>query len=218
MFKYLALAVTFAFAPISSFAAQFVEGQHYTQISNNMVPSEPKVTEFFSFYCHNCFNMESQYLPEIKKGLDKRVAFDSKHVDFMNSDLGTEVMRSLAVIHELDNKEALKMAMFGAIQGKDNNAGHDHSAAGHEHKSLINSRDDIKKVFAEFGVDAKQYDDVADSAATDKKLSLWRQQQVMYAVQSVPAFIVNDKYAINLNEMRTLDDIIGLINYLALEK
>ena len=162
--------------------------------------------------------MESQYLPEIKKGLDKQITFDSKHVDFMNSDLGTEVMRSLAVIHELDNKEALKIAMFGAIQGKDNNAGHDHNAAGHEHKSLINNRDDIKKVFAELGVDAKQYDTLADSVETDKKLSLWRQQQEMYAVQSVPAFIVNDKYAINLNEMRTLDDIIGLINYLALQK
>lgn len=218
MFKFLALAVTLAIAPLTSFAAQYVEGTHYTQISNNMVPTEPKVTEFFSFYCHNCFNMESQYLPEIKKGLDKRVTFDSKHVDFMNSDLGTEVMRSLAVIHELDNKEALKIAMFGAIQGKDNNAGHDHSAAGHEHKSLINNRDDIKKVFAELGVDANQYDTLADSAETDKKLGLWREQQEMYAVQSVPAFIVNDKYAINLNEMRTLDDIIGLINYLALQK
>ncbi|GGQ26923.1 thiol:disulfide interchange protein DsbA/DsbL [Shewanella litoralis] len=218
MFKYLALAVTLMVTPLTSFAAPFVEGTHYTQISNNMVPTEPKVTEFFSFYCHNCFNMESQYLPEIKKGLDKRVAFDSKHVDFMNSDLGTEVMRSLAVIHELDNKEALKIAMFSAIQGKDNNAGHDHNAAGHEHKSLINSRDDIKKVFAELGVDAKQYDTLADSTETDQKLALWRQQQDMYAVQSVPAFIVNDKYAINLNEMRSLDDIIGLINYLALKQ
>ena len=218
MKKVLLMAAALLLAPMAAMAADYKEGVHYTVINEGPESAKPEITEFFSFYCHNCFNMESQYLPEIKKGLDKRVAFDSKHVDFMNSDLGTEVMRSLAVIHELDNKEALKMAMFGAIQGKDNQAGHDHSAAGHEHKSLINSRDDIKKVFAEFGVDAKQYDDVADSAATDKKLSLWRQQQVMYAVQSVPAFIVNDKYAINLNEMRTLDDIIGLINYLALEK
>ena len=47
MFKYLALAVTLAVAPITSLATQFVEGTHYTQISNNMVPTEPKVTEFF---------------------------------------------------------------------------------------------------------------------------------------------------------------------------
>ncbi|MBB1363536.1 thiol:disulfide interchange protein DsbA/DsbL [Shewanella sp. SR44-4] len=218
MIKYFAIVLTLITASFSTFATPFVEGKHYTQISNNMVPSEPKVTEFFSFYCHNCFNMESQYLPEIKAGLDKKIAFDSKHVDFMNSDLGTEVMRALAVIHELDNKEALKIAMFGAIQGKDNTGGHDHAAAGHEHQSQINNRDDIKNVFAQFGVDAEQYDTVANSADTNKKLTMWRQQQVSYAVQSVPAFIVNDKYAINLNEMRSLDDIIGVINYLALKQ
>lgn len=126
MFKHLALAVTLAIAPLSTFAAQFVEGKHYTQISNKMVPSEPKVTEFFSFYCHNCFNMETKYLPEIKAGLDKQVTFDTKHVDFMNSDIGTEVMRALAVIHTFDNQEALKVAMFGAIQGEGNDSGHDY--------------------------------------------------------------------------------------------
>lgn len=226
MFKHFALAasvistliISFIIAPVNSFAAPFVEGKHYTQISNSMVPSEPKVTEFFSFYCHNCFNMETKYLPEIKAGLDKQVKFDTKHVDFMNSDLGTEVMRSLAVIHTQDNQEALKVAMFGAIQGDENDGGHDHSAHGDKHESQVNSRDDIKKVFAKFGIDAAKYDELADSTDTDKKLSLWRQQQVIYRVQSVPTFIVNDKYAINMDEMRTLDDLINVMNYLALQK
>ena len=218
MFKHLALAVTLAIAPLSTFAAQFIEGKHYTQISNKMVPSEPKVTEFFSFYCHNCFNMETKYLPEIKAGLDKQVTFDTKHVDFMNSDIGTEVMRALAVIHTFDNQEALKVAMFGAIQGEGNDSGHDHSAPGHEHAPEINSRDDIKKVFAKFDIDGAKYDALADSPETEKKLSLWRQQQVMFRIQSVPTFIVNDKYAINMNEMRTLDDLVNVMNYLALKK
>ncbi|QIR15460.1 thiol:disulfide interchange protein DsbA/DsbL [Shewanella aestuarii] len=217
MFKHLALAITLAVAPLSSFAAQFIEGKHYTQISNNMVPTEPKVTEFFSFYCHNCFNMETRYLPEIKAGLDKQINFDTKHVDFMNSEIGTEVMRSLAVIHEMDNKDELKIAMFNAIQGEADD-GHDHSAHGHSHEPQVTSRDDIKKVFAKFGLDGDAYDKLADSEATDKKLSLWRQQQVMYRVQSVPTFIVNDKYAVNMNEMRTLEDIIEVMNYLALKK
>jgi predicted DsbA family dithiol-disulfide isomerase len=218
MLKHLALAVTLLVAPISSFAAQFIEGQHYTQISNTMVPSEPKVTEFFSFYCHNCFNMENKYLPEIKAGLDKQVTFDTKHVDYMNSDLGSEVMRSLAVIHELDNQQDLQHAMFTAIQGEVSEEGHDHSAHGDEHKSQVNNRDDIKKVFAKFGVDAVQYDAFADSTDTDQKLDLWRKQQVLYRVQSVPTFIVNDKYSINMKEMRTLDDLIKIMNYLALKR
>ncbi|MFK3975560.1 thiol:disulfide interchange protein DsbA/DsbL [Shewanella vesiculosa] len=218
MIKHIVLALTLVTATFSTLAAPFVEGQHYTQISNNMVTSTPKVTEFFSFYCHNCFNMESQYLPDIKAGLDKNVAFETKHVDFMNSDLGTEVMRSLAVIHEIGQAEKLNHAMFAAIQGDKGANGHDHNAQGHQHQSQINSREDIKKVFSQFGVDSSTYDKLADSTDTDKKLSLWRQQQVMYKVQSVPTFIVNDKYAINMNEMHSLDDLINVMNYLALKK
>jgi hypothetical protein len=62
----------------------------------------------------------------------------------MNSDLGSEVMRSLAVIHELDNQQDLQHAMFTTIQGEVSGEGHDHSAHGDEHKSQVNNHDDIK--------------------------------------------------------------------------
>ena len=197
--------------------SKFVEGQHYTQISNAPASSEPKISEFFSFYCHNCYNMETQYLPEIKGNLNKDINFETKHVDFMNSEIGTEVMRSLAVIHEVGNAAVLNKAMFQAIQGEGGH--HDHSAPGHSHdEPEINNRDDIKKVFAAHGIDSAAYDKIADSQATNEKLALWRQQQVTFQVQSVPTFIVNDKYAINMGEMRTLGDLIEVMNYLALEK
>ncbi|NKF49593.1 thiol:disulfide interchange protein DsbA/DsbL [Shewanella sp. WXL01] len=217
MIKHIALALTLAVAPLSSFAAQFVEGKHYTQVSNRVAPSEPKVTEYFSFYCHSCYNMETKYLPFIKQHIDKKIAFENKHVDFMNSDLGTEVMRSLVVMNQTEHKHDLALKMFTAIQG-DASDGHDHGAHGHKHESEINSRDDIKKVFAEFGIDSAAYDKMADDAATDKALSQWRQEQVMYNVRSVPSFVVNDKYLINMNEMRSLEQIIDLMNYLALKK
>lgn len=218
MIKNFAIALTLIAASFSTLATPFVAGKHYTQISNNMVTSTPKVTEFFSFYCHNCFNMETKYLTEIKAGLDKNISFDTKHVDYMNSDLGTEVMRSLAVIHQIGQEEKLNHAMFAAIQGDEGAHGHDHNAEGDEHQSQINNRDDIKKVFSQFGIDAKTYDSLADGSTTDKKLALWRQQQNQFSVNSVPAFIVNDKYAINMSEIRTLGELIDLMNYLATAK
>ncbi|MCL1090648.1 thiol:disulfide interchange protein DsbA/DsbL [Shewanella profunda] len=218
MIKPLTLAVALILAPLSAFAANFTEGTHYTQISDKAPSSEPKLTEFFSFYCHNCFNMETNYLPDIKANLNKKVAFDSKHVDFMNSDIGTEVMRSLAVIQVVDNKDALTHAMFAAIQGEAGANGHDHSAPGHKHEPQINSRDDIKQIFAKFGIDGAKYDELADNKSTNEKLALWRSQQDQFKVESVPTFIVNDKYAVNLSSIKTLDELIGLINYLAVEK
>ncbi|MGL5393436.1 MAG: DsbA family protein, partial [Shewanella sp.] len=77
---------------------------------------------------------------------------------------------------------------------------------------------DIKQVFAKFGIDGAKYDELADSTTTNEKLALWRSQQQQFRVESVPAFIVNDKYAINLGSIKTLDELNGLINYLAMEK
>lgn len=219
MHKRLTLAATLAALPFCGFAADFVEGKHYVQVSDQAPSKSPKVTEFFSFYCHNCFNMEVMYLPAIKQGLKEGISFDTKHVDFMNSDIGTEVMRALAVIHGSDKQGELTHAMFAAIQGADGGQGHhDHSAPGHSHEPEINSRDDIKAVFAKFGIDGATYDKLADSKETDAKLALWRQQQQAFEVQSVPSFVVNDKYRVNLQEIRTLEELSALINYLATEK
>lgn len=218
MIKHIALALTLAVAPLSSFAAQFVEGKHFTQIAEK-ASAEPKLTEFFSFYCHNCYNMEKQYLGDIKANLNKQVTFDSKHVDFMNSEIGTEVMRSLAVMQELDAGDKMTHAMFAAIQGDEGAHGHnhDHDHSAHE-KPEINNRDDIKKVFADNGFDISKYDAIADSKAVNDKIDLWRVQQRQFQVQSVPAFVVNDKYAVNMSSIRTLGELIDLINYLAVER
>lgn len=219
MLKRLTLAATLTALPFCGLAADFVEGKHYVQVTDNAPSKTPKLTEFFSFYCHNCFNMEVMYLPAIKQGLKQGISFDTKHVDFMNSDIGTEVMRSLAVIQQKGNKPELVHAMFAAIQGADGGQGHhDHSAPGHKHEPEIQTSADIKAVFAKHGIDAAEYDKLAYSKDTDAKLALWRKEQQELMIQSVPSFVVNDKYKINLQEIRTLEELSELINYLATEK
>lgn len=153
---------------------------------------------------------------QIKANLHKQINFDTKHVDFMNSEIGTEVMRSLAVMQQLGVSEKMTPAMFAAIQGVDEADGepHDHSA----HKpSKINNRDDIKTVFSAQGIDTSNYDKIADSSEVTKQIDLWRSQQKSYRIQSVPSFVVNDKYLINMNQIRSLNELISLINYLAVE-
>lgn len=219
MIKKIALALTLAIAPLSSYAANFYEGTHYTEISDKAPSSQPKLTEFFSFYCHNCYAFESQYMPAIKPHLNKDIQFDTKHVEFQPSTMMTEVMRSLAVIQALSKDDVKKqgkmnLAMFNAIQGEPTDT-HDHGAPGDNHEPKIKNRDDIKKLFMQFGVSSDQYDKLADSKETNDKLALWRKQAREFRVQSVPAFIVNDKYMVNLGNIRNLGEMIDLINFLS---
>lgn len=221
MIKKAALALTLAVASLSSYATTFYEGKHYTEISDKAPSSEPKLTEFFSFYCHNCYAFETQYMPAIKPHLNKDIKFETKHVEFQRSDLMTEVMRALAVIHQVAGDDTKKMgemsvAMFNAVQGEGGE--HDHSVPGHTHETKINNRDDIKKVFMGFGVSATKYDELADSKVTDDKLALWRKQAREFRIQSVPSFIVNEKYMVNLGQIRNLGEMIDLINFLSTKK
>ncbi len=209
-----ALAVLMlAGASFAAHATDFVEGKHYTQVANKASDS-PKVTEYFSFYCPHCYNMSNKYLNFIKAKIDPSIKFDDAHVDFMNSSIGTEVMRSLAVMKTLGVEKELLPKMFAAIQG-DNAGAHDHS---HPHPTTINNRDDIKQVFASAGIDAAKYDEVADSSATTDTINRWRQEQNSYQVESIPTFIVNDKYRINMDEIRSVADLTELIDYLATKK
>ncbi|MDF0533207.1 DsbA family protein [Shewanella yunxiaonensis] len=208
MLKPILAAVVISVASLSAQAADFIEGKHYTQVADKG-SATPKVSEFFSFYCPHCYHMSQKYLPFIKANLKPGVTFESKHVDFMNSALGTEVMKSLAVMEQLGLESQLLPEMFKAIQGP---------TPGEQFKSTVNSRDDIKAVFAKAGVDAAKYDATADSSAVNDTIKLWRQQQNDFRIDSVPTFIVNDKYMINLSEMHSIKDLVDIINYLATEK
>lgn len=215
MIKKIALAITLTAASFSSIAADFIEGKHYVQISDKAPSAQPKLTEFFSFYCHNCSSMEMNYMADIKANINTNIQFDTKHVDYMRSEIGTEVMRSLAVIQALKVNKTMTKAMFKAIQGENAGHGHDHGAPGDDHSPKLNSRDDIKKVFAGHGIDISKYDELADSQATNAKLALWRAQQEEFSIDGVPAFVVNDKYKIDMSQVRSLGQLIELINFLS---
>lgn len=215
MIKKIALALTLTAASFSSIAADFIEGKHYVQISDKAPSTQPKLTEFFSFYCHNCSNMEMNYMADIKANINSNIQFDTKHVDYMRSDIGTEVMRSLAVIQALKVDKVMTKAMFKAIQGENAGHGHDHGAPGDDHSPTLNSRDDIKKVFAANGIDTSKYDELADSKETNAKLALWRAQQEEFSINGVPAFVVNDKYKVDMSQIRSLGQLIELINFLS---
>ncbi|GGI70530.1 thiol:disulfide interchange protein DsbA/DsbL [Shewanella gelidii] len=217
MFKNITLALAITFVSFTSYAANFVEGMHYVQVTEKPATKQPKLTEFFSFYCHNCYNMEANYIADIKANLNKNIQFDTKHVDYMNSEIGTEVMRSLAVINHLKLGSTMNQAMFAAIQGEGAQHGHNHGAPGDDHTPKINNRDEIKAVFKKYGIDTEQYDAIADSPETDAKLALWRSQQREFYIDGVPSFVINDKYKVNMDSIRTLGQLIDLINFLSLK-
>ncbi|GLS82925.1 thiol:disulfide interchange protein DsbA/DsbL [Paraferrimonas haliotis] len=208
-------------APAPQEAGQFVQGKHYFTVSDKSATATPQITEFFSFYCHNCYNMETQYLPFIKAHIDPSIEFKTAHVDFMRSEIGYEVIRSLAVMQQMGITSELMPTMFATIQADDDGGhhhGHDHGDNADALDIKVNSRDDIKAIFAAKGYDVTQYDSMADSDQTNATMKKWAEQEKAFGIRSVPGFVVNEKYAINMSEIRSLEEFAALINFLALHK
>ncbi|MDB2355685.1 MAG: thiol:disulfide interchange protein DsbA/DsbL [Pseudoalteromonas sp.] len=196
--------------PLAATAApsKYEEGVHYEVVSER-ASKKPEVKEFFSFYCPACNNYES-LLDEVKPKLDKSVKFKKSHVDFVgvrNAENQQMISQALATAEVLPQKDALIAAMFNHIHAK---------------RAKFNELADIKDVFVAQGVDGDKFDKVYKSFSVRTMSSKMKREQTYYqekgALRSVPTFIVNGKYKLNLGRETGItapEDISKLINYLA---
>jgi thiol:disulfide interchange protein DsbA len=81
MKKIILLVCAMIMQPVSAWAAQYQEGEHYTVVSERAT-SKPELREYFSYYCPACRSFES-YLSDFKKALPTGASFEKTHVDFM---------------------------------------------------------------------------------------------------------------------------------------
>ncbi len=201
-------------APQTASAAQFKEGVHYRVVNPQGKVEQPTVTEFFSFYCGGCYNMEARFLPTIVPALQERgLNFEQKHVNFARSEADHQtydaVIRAFAAVQEMGQAKLIKDPMFTIMGGKD------HNHTGEQHGEGINSLADVRAIFVENGVDGAKFDEVAQTPAVSQQVELWAKEQRLYQVGSIPAFVVNNKYLIELNQIESVGQLVDLMAYLA---
>lgn len=197
-------------------ATDFKEGVHFKTVNPIGQAAEPTVTEFFSLYCGNCYNMESRFLPMITPELAKRgIAFEQKHVNFSNDQQGENMVRAHAIMTELGKNKELKDKLFELNHAKDHDH-HAHTAAGEpEPEKTLKTMADIRAQFVAFGYDGDAFDKAANSDAVNTKVKQWYQQQKLYQIYSIPAFVVNNRYLIDMRQVETVSQLVELMDYLS---
>ncbi|WP_372768929.1 thiol:disulfide interchange protein DsbA/DsbL [Pseudoalteromonas sp.] len=204
-FKAVLLALAL---PVVAIANQYEEGVHYDVISDR-ASKTPEVTEFFSFYCPACNNMEN-VIYDLKPMLDKNVTFKKAHVNFMGgySKENQEMLsQALATAEALPQKEQVIAGIFNHIHGE---------------RKKFNEVADLKDVFASKGVDETTFEKYYKSFGVRTKAKKMNKEQEFFkskgALGSVPTFIVNGKYKVNFGRksgIASAEDMAKLINYLA---
>ena len=170
---------------------------NYEVLEGRTKSKTPMVTEMFSVYCGGCYMWEQKTLPELKGKLkEKKIPFEQGHVSFMGK-YGEQATKAMAVALHTNHYDELKTLMFERI---------------HKSRKDWSSDADFFATLKSAGISEKVYKDYQNSVFVLKSLQDWGELQK--SIQAVPSFIVNNKYLIKSQGLKSNEQFIELIEYL----
>lgn len=198
--KKLFALVTTLMLSLSVHAAQFSEGVHY-KVLDTEASKKPGVTEFFSFYCPHCNTFEP-IIAQLKQQLPEGVKLQKNHVSFMGGDMGEPMSKAYATMIALKVEDKMVPVMFNRI---------------HNMGKAPRNEAELRQIFLDEGVDAKKFDAAYNGFAVDSMVRRFDKQFKDSGLSGVPAVIVNNKYLVQAQDIKSLDEYFALVNFL-LEK
>lgn len=203
--NFIILLITFMFTLTASAApSRFQENVHYKVISN-VATSKPMVTEYFSYFCPTCYRVEP-IAKAIEKALPQGTKFNKSHVDFVgraSKDVQTSLAKAVAVAQALKIKHQFNDELFQHIHSK---------------RQKITSEADIIDIMVKAGANEKKAKSLMKSFgvknAARKMAKAQQDLTAKNAMTGVPMFVVNGKYTLlreNLKSQKEYDDLIAYL-------
>ncbi|WP_159738402.1 thiol:disulfide interchange protein DsbA/DsbL [Vibrio atypicus] len=178
-------------------AAQFEEGTHY-KVLDVEKSAAPKVTEFFSFYCPHCYKFEP-VIDNLKASLPEGAKFEKVHVAFMGQNMAVPMAKSYATMVALDAEKTMVPAMFKQI---------------HELRSAPKDEAALRQIFIDNGVDADKFDSAYNSFVVNSMQRGFDKQFEKSTLTGVPGVLVNNKFIVKADQIRSFEEYNQLVNYL----
>ena len=182
---------------LSAHAAKFNEGEHYKTL--DLEPSKkPVVTEFFSFYCPHCHSFEP-IIQQLKQQLPEGVKLQKNHVSFMGGKMGKSMSKAYATSIALKIEDKMTPVLFNRI---------------HNMRKAPKDDAELRKIFLDEGVDAKKYDAAFNGFAIDSMVRRFDKGFKDSGLSGVPAILVNNRYLVQAQGIKTTGEYIELVNFL----
>ncbi|MFY8329076.1 thiol:disulfide interchange protein DsbA/DsbL [Pseudoalteromonas sp. ZZD1] len=204
MLKKLKLSLLLLCLPFAAMAADFKAGDQYTVLDIEKSKT-PQVTEFFSFYCPHCFKFEP-VAKAMEKSLPAGTEFIKNHVNFLGG-LSPQVQSNLSyayIIAKLNGKgEQVADQIFNSI---------------HVQRAPLDNIKDVKQLLELNGINKAKFDqEIASMPVISAERAMQDKQNKFSkagALTGVPTFIVNDKYKININTIKSQQQLDELVAFL----
>ncbi|RLV60579.1 thiol:disulfide interchange protein DsbA/DsbL [Parashewanella curva] len=193
--KKLILALT-AIISFSSFADSFKQGTHYTKLENPAPTAQPTVTEYFSFYCSHCYRCSKTIVPNIKQALPSSISFRQVHT-FPNP-VTEQLSKTFVLSEQLGKAPQIEAAIFDAI---------------HKQKYRPKTKEEVKKLAINSRIKAESYSQT-DSFMVATRVKKHGRELKQFDIQVIPTLVINGQYKINLQSVKSDQELLALVKYL----
>ena len=193
-------SLTLASVALLSFSVQtakFTEGDYY-KVLDLPRPNSPVVTEFFSFYSPHCNTLEPM-IQKMKKQLPNNAKLQKKHVSFMGGSMGIFMAKAFAssIILGVDSK--ITPVLFNRIHGM---------------KKPPRDEAELRQILIDEGIKAEDYDAIFNNFAVNSMVNRFNKAFQDSGLTGVPAVVVNNKYLLQTNKIKSADEYFELVNFL----
>jgi thiol:disulfide interchange protein DsbA len=183
MIRALMMALVFLLPLGSLQAIELNEGENYELVTPAQPGGDngkPQIVELFWYGCPHCFHFE----PYLTKWLDKKpddIEFVRVPAIFNNPKWSLHAT-AFYTAEILGIGDKIHGAMFHAM---------------HEQHRALNTPEQLKSFFAEFGVSAEEFDKTFNSFAVKAKVSRAADLTRKYGITGVPSIVVEGKYRVD---------------------
>ncbi len=185
--------------PIGTALAQYDEGTQYKRLAApvpTVDANKVEVVELFWYGCPHCYRLE----PDLNKWLKTKPA----NVVFVRV---PAVFRPLWAFHA-------KVYYTAEVLGVLDKVHEPMFDAMHVQRRKMASVDEVKALFAQYGVTSEQFDNAFNSFAVDAKVRRATDLTRRYGIEGVPALVINGKYVTDGVMAHGHDGMLKVTDYL----
>lgn len=158
----------------------------YYTVDNPIFVDSADIIEFFSFYCHHCYQFDNIYNSTIRKKLPKDIKIVKYHVNFLGGKIGEILTKSWSVATVLDIQDKVKLPIFRYIQNQ-------------KYKDITN---DLKKIFYKYAnISPSKYDNTYNNILAKSFFIKQIKTAEQVKINSVPTILVKGKYILKIEKL-----------------
>ncbi|AQW88020.1 protein disulfide oxidoreductase [Campylobacter pinnipediorum subsp. caledonicus] len=202
------LSVVALFGALSANA--FTEGEDYVKLEQPLPVENNTLVKVFSYACPHCYKYDKSVVSKLMQKLPG-IKFVPYHLKTKGS-FGETISKVFAVLIAKDNENGISLLDDKSLFKKAKFA---YYRAYHDKKETWNDGKD-KDGFLKTGLDAvgmsvDDYNKELNNPKVIEILSKWDAAYDVAKLQGVPAFVVNGKYLINIDNVKSIEGIARLV-------